>query len=143
MQGFRTSAPKQSVLDSSTIDHAFLPDLSAAEPVNPFSRLRVPLLPDNYNPDRSSTSMHAVEALDEAIPRPEISIVAAHPGHVSVAALTEVVDNAGIDVDLKDLTAGFSSTPVEELQEPGALKELWAGFIDDFFGAKSGPKAAL
>jgi len=143
MQGFRTSAPKQAALDSSTIDFAFLPEFPEAEPANPFSRLRVPLLPDNYNPDRSANSAHAVEALDEAIPRPEISIVAAHPENVTAAAMTEVVDNAGIDVDLKDLTAGFSSTPVDGLKEPGALKELWTGFVDDIFGARSGPKAAI
>ncbi|RDW91186.1 hypothetical protein BP5796_02351 [Coleophoma crateriformis] len=135
MQGFRTSAPKQAAHDSSSIDFMFFPEIEAAPDANPFAKLRVPLAPDNYTPDRSVNSAHAVESLDDAIPRPEISIIAAHPENVTAAALTEVVDNAAIDVPLETLTAGFSSTPVSELkEESSSLKELWNGFVDDVFG---------
>jgi hypothetical protein len=72
MQTFRSTAPKAAMGDSSTIDFFFFPDMPEPEPVNPFSKIRVPLLPDNYNPDRSN---HLVESLDEAVPRPEIAIV--------------------------------------------------------------------
>ncbi|KAL3424348.1 hypothetical protein PVAG01_03629 [Phlyctema vagabunda] len=144
MQGFQTSAPKQSALDNSSIDFMFIPDMPEPEPLNPFARLRVPLLPDNYSPDRSSSSPNAVEALDQAVPRPEISIIAAHPENVVAAALTEVVGNAAIDVPIEDLTTGFSSTPAEEAnKELGVLKELWNDLIDDLFGSKATPKTAL
>jgi len=56
MQGFRTSAPKQAAHDRSTIDFFFFPEVPEPPPTNPFARLRVPLLPDNYSPDRSANS---------------------------------------------------------------------------------------
>jgi len=141
MQGFRTSAPKQAVHDTSTIDFFFFPEPPAPPPTNPFSKLRVPLLPDNYSPDRSANSGHAVEALDEAVPRPEISIIASHPENVAPATISEVVGNDGLDVDIGQLTAGF--TPAD-LTEPGILKELWSGFIDDVLGSKgNAPRVAV
>lgn len=141
MQGFRTSAPKQAARDTSTIDFFFFPDPPTPPPSNPFSKLRVPLLPDNYSPDRSPNSGHAVEALDEAVPRPEISIIASHPENVAPATISEVVGNDGLDVDIGQLTTGFASA---ESKEPGLLKELWTGFVDDVLGAKhSAPKVAV
>jgi hypothetical protein len=135
MQGFRTSAPKQAARDSSTIDFFFFPEIPEAPPANPFSKLRVPLLPDNYTPDRSPGSINALETLDSAVPGPEISIVAAYPEQVVPAALSEVVGNDGLDVSIESLTAGFSSK-VAELKEPGMLKELWGSFMDDVLGPK-------
>jgi len=140
MQGFRSSAPKQAIHDSSTIDFFFFPEVPEPPPVNPFAKLRVPLLPDNYNPDRSPGSAHAVETLDEALPRPEIVIVSSHPEDVVPAALTEVVGNAGLDVDIADLTKVFQ-TKVENLKEDGVLHELWSGLLDDVLGPK--PKKAV
>ena len=143
MQGFRTSAPKQAARDSSTIDFFFFPEVPEPPPINPFSKLRVPLLPDNYNPDRSATSAHAVEAPDEAIPRPEISIIASSPENVAPAAMSEVVGNDGLDVDIGALTTGFSTTAIEDPKEPGILKELWTGIVDDFFGPKGSSRKAV
>ena len=94
MQGFQTSAPKQARHDTSTIDYAFLPALPEDSPENPFSKLRVPLLPDNYTPDRSEGSVNAMEKLDEAVPGSEISVLAGEPDNVA-AALSEVVGNDG------------------------------------------------
>ncbi|KAH9223709.1 hypothetical protein DL95DRAFT_379723 [Leptodontidium sp. 2 PMI_412] len=143
MQGFRTSAPKQSAGDNSTIDFFFFPEVPPAEPANPFQKLRVPLLPDNYNPDRSPGSGNALESLDEAVPRPEISIMASHPENVAPAAMSEVVGNDGLDVDIGQLTAAFSTLlPETNSKEPGVIKELWSGLMDDILGPKS-PKAAL
>jgi len=139
MQGFQTSAPKQAAHDTSTIDFFFFPPVPEPPPTNPFAKLRVPLLPDNYSPDRSAESAHAVETLDEAVPRPEISIIASHPENVAPAAMTEVVDNAGLDVDIAHLTAGFSSTVIDKPKEPGVFKELWSNMVDDIFGSKSHP----
>lgn len=103
----------------------------------------MPLLPDNYNPDRSANSAHAVEVPDEAVPSPEISIIASHPENVAPAAMSEVVGNDGLDVDIGKLTAGFSSTVVEDLKEPGVLKELWTGLVDDIFGSEGGSQKAV
>lgn len=144
MQGFQTSAPKQAARDTSTIDFFFFPEIPAAEPANPFQKLRVPLLPDNYNPDRSPESGHALEALDEAVPRPEISIMAAHPENVAPSAMSEVVGNDGLDVDIGQLTSAFSTLlPLKgESKEPGVIQELWSGLMDDILGPKT-PKAAV
>ena len=99
----------------------------------------MPLLPDNYTPDRSADSPHAVESLDGAIPRSEIHVVASHPDNVlPVAAMSEVVGNDGVDVDIGQLIAGFTSAPAES-KEPGILKELWGGLVDDIFGPKGTP----
>jgi hypothetical protein len=142
MQGFRTSAPKQAAHDNSTIDFFFLPEIPEPPSINPFSNLRVPLLPDNYNPDRSPNSSHAPESLDEAVPSSEILIVASHPEDVLPAALTEVVRNEAIDADLEELTKGFQVSETDEAKEPGILKELWVGLVDDILGTKT-PKPIL
>ena len=136
MQGFRTSAPTQAAHDSSTIDSFTFPEVPDEPPLNPFARLRVPLLPDNYSPDRSANSVHAAEAFDAPLAKPEIHIVAAHPEHVAPAALSEVVGNDGVDVDLSSLTKEFNTKPLEVLEDPGVFKELFNGMIDDIFGAK-------
>jgi hypothetical protein len=141
MQGFRSSAPKQAAHDSSTIDFFFFPEVPEPPPRNPFAKLRVPLLPDNYTPDRSPDSGHSLEALDEAVPRPEISIVASHPEDVVPATISEVVGNDGLDVDITSLTQTFTKASGKENEEPGLLKELWGSFVDDLFGPKR-PKVA-
>jgi hypothetical protein len=136
MQGFRTSAPSAAAHDTSTIDFFTFPEIPDEPPINPFAKLRVPLLPDNYSPDRSANSAHAAEAFDAPLSKPEIHIVAAHPERVAPAALSEVVGNDGVDMDLSALTNGFSSTPLKTLKEPGVIKELLNGMVDDIFGAK-------
>jgi hypothetical protein len=143
MQGFQTSAPKQAARDSSTIDFFFFPEVSEPE-ANPFGNIRVPLLPDNYNPNRGPGSAHAKEVLDEAVPGPQISIVAAHPEYVIPATISEVVGNDGLDVNLEFLTAGFSPPAMSESKstESGIFKELWSGITDDLFGPK-GPSAKV
>ncbi len=141
MQGFRSSAPKQAAHDSSTIDFFFFPEVPEPPPRNPFAKLRVPLLPDNYTPNRSPDSGHSLEELDEALPRPEISIVASHPEDVIPATISEVVGNDGLDVDIMQLTGAFTKASRKEDKEPGLFKELWSGFVDDILGPK-GPKVA-
>jgi len=142
MQGFNTSASKQAVRDTSTIDFFVFPEIPQASSENLSAKLRVPLLPDNYNPDRSPNSPHAAEVLHESVPRPEISIIASHPENIAAVALSEVVGNDGIDVHISELTAGFSSTSVKELAEPGLLRELWNNIISDLWPG-GGPKIAL
>jgi hypothetical protein len=153
MQGFQTTRPKPAAFDSSTIDFFFFPPVPEPPPANPFAKLRVPLLPDNYSPDRSANSAHAVEAVDEAVPRPEISVIASHPEFVLPAAMSEVVGNEGLDIDLGFLTSGFSGTSSQPASsmitskqtnvEGGVFKELWNGVVDDIFGSKPTHKAAV
>jgi hypothetical protein len=131
----------QAAHDNSTMDCFFLPEIPET-PINTFSNLRVPLLPDNYHPDRSANSLHAPESLDEALPSSEILIVASHPEDVLPVALTEVVRNEAIDVDLEELTKCFKVAETDEVGEPGFLKELWTGVVDDILGSKM-PKAAF
>ena len=126
MQGFRTSAPKAAAHDSSTIDFFTFPEIPSEPPLNPFAQVRVPLLPDNYSPDR--TASHAAEALDTPLLRPEIHIVAAHPERVAPAALSEVVGNDGLDVDLSALTQGFGSVELRRLKPPAYITEMFSGF---------------
>lgn len=67
----------------------------------------------------------------------EISIIAAHPDQVT-AALSEVVGNDGLDIDIGQLTSMFSSTQKKEPGEVGVVTELWKGLLDDIFGSKGG-----
>ncbi|KAK2625255.1 hypothetical protein QTJ16_005624 [Diplocarpon rosae] len=141
MQGFHNSAPKHTAHDSSTIDFFFFPRIEAAAG-DASPKLRVPLLPDNYHPDRSAESGHALEALDEAVPRPEISIVAAHPETVAPAAMSEVVGNDGLDVDIDQLTSSAFSNTLPPAKEPSVIQEIWRGLVDDMLGPQ-GPKVAM
>jgi len=125
----------------STIDFFFFPEIPADPPFNPFAKLRVPLLPDNYNPDRSPNSPHAVETIDEALPRAEISIIASHPEDVMPATISEVVGNDGEDMDLASLTKNFSDNVIKDTKQKSLVGELWSGIVDDVLGRK-GPKAA-
>ncbi|KAI6248421.1 hypothetical protein HI914_03443 [Erysiphe necator] len=76
MQVFRNSAPKNAFHGLSTIDSHLMPSLKSPPP--PPAKLRVPLLPDNYKPDRSLKTGHSLEISDDAVLKPEISIVAHH-----------------------------------------------------------------
>ncbi|EOO02777.1 hypothetical protein UCRPA7_1712 [Phaeoacremonium minimum UCRPA7] len=134
MQTFHSSPGQSARLDTSSIDYAVLPstaqlygDNAAADS---FARMRVPLLPDNYNPDRS----HLVaEEPDAPLAEPEIRIVAADPAKVLPAALTEV---EGFGVDGVELKWAHEAEPAAGAQhaEGGMLRDLWKGLVDDVFG---------
>jgi len=144
MQGFTTTAPRKTRTDASTIDFMFLPSMSESSSASTFN-IRVPLLPDNYTPDRSANSVHAREAVAEAIPSPEIHVIAAHPERVSVSTLTEIVGNESLELHVEELTKVFR-TKVDQLgekleAEKGTLIQLWNGLVDDVLGPKA--KTAL
>lgn len=108
--------------------------------------MRVPLLPDNFYPARRSAAHQ--EAIEPVI-RPEISLMSGDGTNIaSPSAMSEVVDNYAVDLDPYDLTAKVQAAaskmtgiPVEKLNEPGMLKELWNGVLDDVLGAKKPGKA--
>ena len=102
---------------------------------------RIPRLPDNYS---SSSNIHEVVA---EVVRPTISTVSADSTNV-VSAMTEVVDNHAASIDHYDLTNKVSiaaSKLIEEVKkeipEPGLVKDLWNGLLDDVFGSKKAAKA--
>ena len=82
--------------------------------------------------------------------RPEISTASANGTHIeSPSAMSEVTDNPGhINLDPFDLTktvttAASKATGVstERLQEPGVVKEIWNGLMDDILGARKAAQA--
>lgn len=136
MQGFKSSAPMQAARDNSTIDFFFFPQIEPAPPANPFEKLRVPLLPDNYNPDRSPGSPNAMETFEARLPKDEV-IMASNPENIMPATMSEVIGNNELDFDAKigELSEGLSSK-IKELKEPGMLGELWSSMLDDLLGPK-------
>ncbi|KAI0134660.1 hypothetical protein BJ170DRAFT_210780 [Xylariales sp. AK1849] len=125
MQTFTSTATRGARADPGATHLALLPSLESLEApeADPFSRLRVPLLPDNF------LAQHAPEAVDEPLPMPEISVIAANPETVAVSALTEV-EGLGVDgVELK-----FAHGKSAQEPEPGMLRDLWKGLIDDVLG---------
>lgn len=117
-----------------SVDNWVFPPSEAAPPLNPFEKLRVPLLPDNYAPNRAPGSPHALDTPDVVlIAEAEPRIVAAFPEDVS--AMSEVVGDESRDMKLSDLTKMVKNR-FEEVKEPGALKSLLNDVLDDVFGQK-------
>lgn len=62
--------------------------------------------------------------------------------------MSEVTDNHSIELDPYELVnkvqaaaAKMTGLPVEELKEPGVMKKLWDGLLDDLLGARKIQKA--
>lgn len=142
---FNTTRALKSVNDSSTIDFAYMPQFELA-PDEDSHQIRVPLLPDNYYPARKSAALQ--EAV-EPVMRPEISVMAGEDTHIAgPSAMSEVVDNHAMEIDPYNLTSKVHAAaskmigfPVDNMKEPGMLRELWNGFLDDLTGATKVGKA--
>ena len=140
MQAFHSTAPKNAVHDSSTIDFVLMPQYELVHEPPP-EIMRIPLLPTNFFPARRSAAHQ--EAVEPVI-RPEISTASADSTHIdSPSAMTEVTDNHAIDLDPYDLTAKVNAAakkmgelPAEKLKEAGVIKELWMGLLDDLLGSR-------
>ncbi|KAI9788822.1 MAG: hypothetical protein M1835_002046 [Candelina submexicana] len=139
---FKSTSSLQAYHDTSTIDLALLPPLEPSPQRQ--ESIRVPLLPDLFYPQRSGANATATETPDTVI-RPEISTMAHSGTHISApSAMSEVTDNAAADIDPFDLSkkvtvaaSKMTGLPVEELERPGVLRELWEGFLDDLLGKKT------
>ncbi|KAI1745151.1 hypothetical protein F4680DRAFT_176158 [Xylaria scruposa] len=126
MQTFSSAATPNAAATS--IDNIVFPGSAVFDGASqdPFSNLRVPLLPDNVK------FQHAPESADAPVTLPEISIVAANPDLVSPSALTEV---EGMGVDGVELKFIHDAEPAQQHQ--GMLTDLWRGLVDDVLGQQS------
>lgn len=106
--------------------------------------MRTPILPFN-----STAPARSDEALESVI-RPEIATTSANGTHIeSPSAMSDVTDNPGhADLDPFDLTnrvttaaSKATGVPIERLQEPGVVKKLWDGLLDDILGPRDKAKA--
>lgn len=133
MQTFTTSSRPHARADASTIDFAIMPSLEpasqAAEPA-----IRVPLLPDSY-----TVAHQQAETPDAPLPAPEISVVAADPDSVlAVSPLTEVEGMGADGVEL-GFVHGLESGGKATEKEPGMIRDLWKGLMEDVFGEDKKP----
>ncbi|MCJ1404744.1 hypothetical protein MMC11_007970 [Xylographa trunciseda] len=136
---FNTSRSLKAVNDSSTIDFAYMPQFTLGQ-TSPPEIMRIPLLPDNYEPPRRSLAHQ--EAMEPVI-RPTIETASAD-GTNMVSAMSEVTDNDSVDIDMFDLTKqvgkaarGMMEDNVESVKKSGGMvKEVWSGFVDDLLGKR-------
>ncbi|KAJ5556486.1 hypothetical protein N7494_000401 [Penicillium frequentans] len=137
---FNTSRANKAIGDASTVDFVYMPtmaDLEAA-PLR-FSSPRVPVLPD--------LSSHQASQSPSSTPmKPQIYTVAGAGADVAASAMSEVVDNHAVDLDPFSLTEAVGRSRTGEAMQrqangsgagqPGVVKELWSGFLDDVLGPK-------
>jgi hypothetical protein len=147
MQGFHTTqAPRYAQADVSTIDFMRLPtreQLFGSPSGQDASSVRVPLLPDNFAPNRSS---FAPEVADAPLRAPEIVVMAADPSSVNaVSALTEVeaFSPDGVELSFAHGFGGRDAPKQEETYAGGMLKDLWAGLKEDILSPSGQAKPAL
>lgn len=108
---------------------------------------RVPLLPDNDSPPPGRGASD--EGKIGRVIRPEISLVSGDGTQLDMpSAMSEVTDNHAAELDPYDLTskvaAAASKVPgqaTRKLEEPGSVRALWNGLLDDLFGGRKPPKA--
>ncbi|MCJ1377671.1 hypothetical protein MMC17_000767 [Xylographa soralifera] len=137
---FNTSRSLKAVNDSSTIDFAYMPQFTLGQ-TSPPEIMRIPLLPDNYEPPRRSLAHQ--EAMEPVI-RPTIETASADGTNI-VSAMSEVTDNHSVEIDMFDLTQqvgkaakGMMEKNVENVKKSsGMMREVWSGFVDDLLGKKS------
>ncbi|KAL9073204.1 MAG: hypothetical protein Q9161_003036 [Pseudevernia consocians] len=139
---FHCSSQKRTLGDTSSIDFAYFPQYELRKPANN-EIMRIPILPFN-----STAPARSDEALESVI-RPEITTASANGTHIeSPSAMSDVTDNPGPDLDPFDLTTTVTTAaskatgvPIEKLQAPGVVQELWNGLLDDILGARKTAKS--
>lgn len=99
---------------------------------------RIPVLPDVSTHTETQTTQTASPM------KPQIYTVSGEGVDIAPSAMSEVVDNHSVDIDPFTLTETVGRSRVgEEMQrqengsgEPGVMKELWSGFLEDVLGPK-------
>ncbi|GFF25209.1 hypothetical protein IFM58399_00947 [Aspergillus lentulus] len=137
---FNTSRAAKAVGDSSTVDFAYFPSMEEidAPPSRPDPRF--PILSDiykYYDPSKQSIT-------SDPPMKPQVYTVSGED--VAASPMSEVVDNHSMDIDPFSLTETVGRSRFgEELQrqqngsqakEPGIVRELWSGFLEDLLGPK-------
>lgn len=105
----------------------------------PRAEARIPILPDTYTHHAAATGGSANPPM-----KPQVYTVSGDGADVSASPMTEVVDNHSVDIDPFSLTETVGKSRYgEQLQkqqngsgEPGVMRELWSGFLDDLLGPK-------
>ncbi|KAE8146705.1 hypothetical protein BDV25DRAFT_162014 [Aspergillus avenaceus] len=133
---FNTSRALKAVNDSSTVDFAYMPSMDEVDAPARAADPQIPVLPDSY------THFNPTQAADPPM-KAQVHTVSGG-ADVSYSPMAEVVDNNAVDLDPFSITEAVrKSRSGEELQkqqngssEPGVVKELWTGFLDDLLGPK-------
>ncbi|KAK4199380.1 hypothetical protein QBC40DRAFT_282124 [Triangularia verruculosa] len=134
MQTFHHSAPRPA-LAHHTVDSLILPDLFAMDPnFDPYSSIRVPLLPDNISgPPSGLFAPESSDFVPEQAAK-EVKIVAANPDSV---ALPEGGFVDGVELRfVYDMQPEQSSHQQYDEMGSGMIKDLWRGLVDDVMGSK-------
>ncbi|CAG8930917.1 unnamed protein product [Penicillium salamii] len=134
---FNTSRSSKALNDSSTVDFVYMPTMADLDAAPLHRGIQVPVLPE-----LPSIRGHASPSAPPM--KPVIYTVSGDGADVAASAMSEVVDNHAVDLDPFSLTEAVGRSRVgEEIQrgqngstQPGAFKELWAGFLDDVMGPK-------
>ncbi|KAE8323358.1 hypothetical protein BDV39DRAFT_182368 [Aspergillus sergii] len=132
-----TSRALKAVNDSSTVDFAYLPSMDEIDaPARP-ADTRIPILSDVYTNYNSSQPSNPPM-------KPQVHTVSGGGADIAVSPMAEVVDNTSVDIDPFSLTEAVGKSRFGEevwksqngSKEPGVVKELWTGFLEDILGPK-------
>ncbi|PYI06654.1 hypothetical protein BO78DRAFT_397126 [Aspergillus sclerotiicarbonarius CBS 121057] len=134
---FNTSRSRKAVNDSSTVDFAYMPSMAEIDGAAARADPQIPILSDIY------THYDATQPQDAPM-KPQVYTVSGGGADVSASPMTEVVDNHSVDIDPFSLTETVGKSRFgQELNkqqngssEPGVVRELWSGFLEDILGPK-------
>ncbi|PWY93715.1 hypothetical protein BO94DRAFT_532647 [Aspergillus sclerotioniger CBS 115572] len=134
---FNTSRSSKAVNDSSTVDFAYMPSMAEIDGAAARADPQIPILSEIY------THYDATQT-QSAPMRPQVYTVSGGAADVSASPMTEVVDNHSVDIDPFSLTETVGKSRFgQELNrqqngssEPGVVRELWSGFLEDLLGPK-------
>ncbi|KAE8353921.1 hypothetical protein BDV28DRAFT_132209 [Aspergillus coremiiformis] len=132
---FNTSRALKTVNDSSTVDFAYMPSMYEVDAPARTADTRIPILSDVYNDYDSAQSSNPPM-------KPQVHTISGDGSDVAVSPMAEVVDNNSVDIDPFSLTEAVGKSRFgEELwkqehssKEPGVVRELWDGFLEDILG---------
>lgn len=141
---FNTSRSSKAIHDNSPVDLVYMPSMADLDAPSARPYPRVPVLPDLSSSASVSSSQSPHSHSDAPPMKPQIYTVAGASADVAASAMSEVVDNHAVDIDPFSLTEAVGrSREGEELsrgekgqREPGIVRELWTGFLDDVLGPK-------